>query len=54
MDEDLPISNGAGLGRLLYQLDREAYVEALNTARSASSDEAAYAEPSGNDMEAAG
>ena len=42
------------VSRLLYQLDREAYVEALNTARSASSTETTDAEPTGNDMEAAG
>lgn len=42
------------VSRLLYQLDREAYVEALNAARSASSTETADAEPAGNDMEAAG
>ncbi|MCY1445532.1 hypothetical protein D9M71_620490 [compost metagenome] len=42
------------VSRLLYQLDREAYVEALNAARSASSTETTDAEPAGNDMEAAG
>lgn len=42
------------VSRLLYQLDREAYVEALNAARSASSNEIAEADDGGNDMEAAG
>jgi len=42
------------VSRLLYQLDREAYVEALNAARSASSNETADADTTGNDLEAAG
>jgi hypothetical protein len=42
------------VSRLLYQLDREAYVEALNAARNARSSEAADGEPAGMDLEAAG
>lgn len=43
------------VSRLLYQLDREAYVEALNAARSASIDETAGpVAATGHDMEAAG
>src|SRR5690606_23693940 len=42
------------VSRLLYQLDRQAYVEALNAARSASSDEAFDPDAAGNDLEAAG
>ena len=42
------------VSRLLYQLDREAYVEALNAARSASSNETADGDIAGNDREAAG
>jgi hypothetical protein len=41
------------VSRLLYQLDREAYVEALNAARSASSSETADPDTAGNEMEAA-
>lgn len=39
------------VSRLLYQLDRDAYVEALNAARSANSDDA---DTTGNDIEASG
>lgn len=42
------------VSRLLYQLDREAYVEALNAAHSANSNEIAEADAGGNDMEAEG
>lgn len=43
------------VSRLLYQLDRDAYVEALNAARNASSNETAGAAAvTGRDMEAAG
>ena len=41
------------VSRLLYQLDREAYLEALNAARNASSDETASAAAAGDDTEAA-
>ncbi|MGK2925393.1 MAG: abortive infection family protein [Lysobacterales bacterium] len=41
------------VSRLLYQIDREAYVEALNAARSASSNETADGDIAGNDREAA-
>lgn len=41
------------VSRLLYQLDREAYVEALNAARSASSNEVADPTTMGDDMEPA-
>lgn len=42
------------VSRLLYQLDREAYVEALNAARSADTNGITDAEPAGSDMKAAG
>lgn len=42
------------VSRLLYQIDREAYVEALNAARSASSDDTADPDIAANDMEIAG
>jgi len=42
------------VSRLLYQLDRQAYVEALNAARSASRDEALDSDAAGNDLEATG
>lgn len=43
------------VSRLLYQLDRDAYVEALNAARNASSNETAgAATATGQDMEAVG
>ncbi|MEZ5660429.1 MAG: abortive infection family protein [Burkholderiaceae bacterium] len=42
------------VSRLLYQLDRVAYVEALIAARSASNDKAADAEPDAGDVEGEG
>lgn len=42
------------VSRLLYQLDREAYVETLNAARSVSCDETADGDIGGSDREAAG
>lgn len=42
------------VSRLLYQLDREAYVEALNAARSVSGDEIADLDISGNDIQETG
>lgn len=47
--DELPLN--IEVSRLLYQLDREAYVEALNAARTADNEDAANGELAGNDRE---